>query len=367
MARSPDRATSFLRSPLTWTVTGLRLALILGALRPLLNADGQRWFSSMQIPLESVLINPVYTLQHVREATAIRQLSSGSNQFEGAYAGRRVHLPPLMLATAESILNHIPAEWDPSMLVAILVMLLDLWIARLLERLARNLLFRPDNQHEAAVMEHMDDKIQPKLVHIFPVTADDSKSLFHFSSLPFFISQMYYASPITIAAATTGCFQNLRVWFLLQALVGASSSRKGSSAVWTALALALATYLDIHCYVFMVPVALLNNGTLAGGVLFDSFTAILQGLSLALVGSNAYVTTFTTTHLSTFQLRSMQPCLSTLWYLSMQVFLRFRLYFTILLAGLPFLVIVPTTIRLYNYPDVLVRTKLLLHNAFGEH
>jgi len=362
MRRTLERS-SFVRSPLTWMVTGLRIALTLGALDSLRLMD-QAWLASLRVPLKSVLINPTYTLEHVREAAAIRQLSaSGSNSiFADAYAGQRIHLPPLMLAAAEFVLRQIPSEWgDPSLVVAVMILLLDFSIARLLERLTRNWLFHPGHKTEAALtLHHMDTKIRPALLHIFPVAAGSTNSFFSFATLPGIIAMVYYANPITILAASMdGCFQNLRVWLLLHALVAASSSSSEKrSIVWAALTLALATYLDIHCFVFVVPVAFFCCGRKPVGVLFDTFTAILHGLSLVLVGSEAFKSTYESTHLYTFQLENMQPSLTTLWYLGMQVFLRFRLYFSILLAGLPFLLVVPTTVRLYNYPDVLVRTNL---------
>lgn len=375
--RARSSSSFFLRSPLTWIVVGLRLAFLWGALDPsslLLLDDGaeeQSFVASLQTPLKSVLINPVYTLSHVREAQAIRLLSSGNSSstsrsnagsFANAYAGQRIHLPPLMLAAAEFVLKQFPPEWnlDPSVLIAMLVLLLDLLIARLLERLASNCLnARPDVvKHEAALtLQHMDLKIRPALLHIFPVAAGDTKSYVQWSSLPGGIALLYFCNPVTMAAGGYGCFQNLRVWLLLQALVGASAPPTNcrTSAVWIALTMSLATYLDIHCFVFIIPIAIWQADRKSVGVLFDLFNATLQGLSLVLVGSKNYLSTVVATHMHTFQLQNMQPSLTTLWYFGMQVFLRFRLYFTILLAGLPFLLIVPTTVRLYEYPDVLVR------------
>jgi len=368
---------------------GLRLALLWGALDPasLLLLDGdleeQAFVASLHTPLKSVLIHPIYTLSHVREAQAIRRLSTSSTSatsssqtiisaggsFADAYAGQRIHLPPLMLAAAEFVLKEIPPEWnvDPSIVVGLLIFLLDLLIARLLERLTVHCLYYggagdPNAvKHEAALtLQRMDPKIRPALLHVFPVAAGDDKSYFQWSSLPGGIAQLYFCNPVTMAAGGYSCFQNLRVWFLLQALVGASSPPKrnrssSSSAVWIALTLALATYLDIHCFVFVIPITIWQADRESVGVLFDIFNATLQGLSLVLVGSKNYVSTVVATHLHTFRLQNMQPSLTTLWYLGMQVFQRFRVYFTILLAGLPFLLIAPTTVRLNEYPDVLVR------------
>jgi len=50
------------------------------------------------------------------------------------------------------------------------------------------------------------------------------------------------------------------------------------------------------------------------------------------------------------------PSLTTIWHLGMELFLRFQVYFEFLLAGVPYLTVVPITIRLYMYPAVLVST-----------
>lgn len=53
--------------------------------------------------------------------------------------------------------------------------------------------------------------------------------------------------------------------------------------------------------------------------------------------------------------KHLHPNLSVLWYLNMELFERFRIYFAILIAGLPYLMLIPVTMRLYRYPMVLVR------------
>ena len=370
----------FLRSPLTWIVVGLRLAFLLGvvdlvSLGLIHGPADEAWFTSWQIPLQSVLINPVYTLEHVREAQAIRNLSSNgyssnnrSASFVQAYAGQKIHLPPLMLAFAEFILHEIPTvEWqlDPAVVIGIFILILDFSIALLLEQLAHNCLYYQQSggvvvRHREATLtlQHMDPRIRPGLGHIFPVAAGDTKSFVPWVSLPVWVAQLYFVNPVTVFAGSCyyGCFQNLPVWFLLQALVGASSpSARSRSSIWIAGNLALATYLDFHCIVFIVPITKWQAQRISVGVCFDVISVLLQGLSLMLVGGSKYVSIVVATHGHTFQLANMPPNLTTLWYLGMQVFLRFRLYLTIMLAGLPYLLVVPTAVRLYAYPDVLVR------------
>mmetsp|Transcript_11210 Transcript_11210/g.14754 ORF Transcript_11210/g.14754 Transcript_11210/m.14754 type:complete len:179 (-) Transcript_11210:426-962(-) len=57
---------------------------------------------------------------------------------------------------------------------------------------------------------------------------------------------------------------------------------------------------------------------------------------------------------SGLRLSGASPSMSIFWYTQMQLFLRFGTYFQVLLAGLPFLIVVPTAIRLYRYPITMI-------------
>ena len=46
----------------------------------------------------------------------------------------------------------------------------------------------------------------------------------------------------------------------------------------------------------------------------------------------------------------VEPSLSTYWYFSMQMFDRFRTFYTVLIIGLPYIFVFPLTFRLHQYP-----------------
>lgn len=136
--------------------------------------------------LHSVLINPVYTLRHVREAAAIRLVSLprfGSSVFARAYRGRRIHLPPLWLALVELVFLQEKTKGVISLNtfpVVFFILQMDKWIAQRLEQLALRILQREEEDHanEIRIQEHdMDPKIRPQQMdHLFPTSSNASPS-----------------------------------------------------------------------------------------------------------------------------------------------------------------------------------------------
>ena len=127
----------------------------------------------------------------------------------------------------------------------------------------------------------------------------------------------------------------------------------------SALYLALAVYCDAHNLVFVIPILLfLRKKSLATfSILFVTLTTCLHGMALILVGQERYLSILVATTCHSFQI-GMAPSLSLLFYFGMELFDRFLSYFTVLLC-MPYILIVPVTIRLYRYPIVLVSFLLL--------
>jgi GPI transamidase subunit PIG-U len=73
-----------------------------------------------------------------------------------------------------------------------------------------------------------------------------------------------------------------------------------------------------------------------------------------LVGSSQYTAVLHSSFGDVLLWKHAHPNLSVLWYLNMEVFERYRVYFAVLIGGLPYLLLVPVTIRLHRYPMVLV-------------
>lgn len=401
---STTTTTTFARSNLSLAVTLFRLFVVFNIFIPV---DLMEWLHSANI--RSILIDPIYTIRHVEEAAAIRRLSLGrgsgddamigttgsisitngkgtdTSHFVDSYRGHesgnsRVHLPPLVLASVEWLISLIPTtahdnyqHWK-QIAIALAILCVDVWIALSLERLAANILQR-EGPRELQLLQRMDPRIASTMAHLFPVSEDTIKAsqepsgvLFQWRDVPLLVAHMYYCSPITMLAGSgapmNGCFQNIRLAFLVSALAEAStvpsssktSNTKISSATVSAFALAVATYFDIHNILFLVPIVIWHGSTKAKTVCFlwDVFTFAFQALSVILVGEQSYFTVAGATHLYPYQYKGLAPSLSMLWYFGMESFIRFRPYFELLLGGLPFLVAIPLTIRLHRYPSVLV-------------
>jgi phosphatidylinositol glycan class U len=330
----------FACSHLTWITTLIRASFIFWTVLP---DDLQEWSSS---PISrSLLVDPVFTVDHVQESLAIRSLFEP--RFVNAYVGSRIHLPPLLLAAAEAGMY-----WLRPRGIALLILLVDFRIAQSLECIARKWFQweAADTTRELATMKEMDARIVPEHSHFFP-TGLQSDSFFTLQELPLRIAQLYYCNPVTVLAGSGNavgfCYQSLRLFFLMESL-------RLHSIVASAFCLSIAAYMNIHQTIYLIPLSLLPEAKPVALVsLFAVFSLILQALSYLLTG-NQFHQIFIATHLHTFSLKGISPSLTTIWYLGMEVFLRFRFYIEFLIAGTPYMVIVPMTIRLYKYPAVLL-------------
>jgi hypothetical protein len=367
--------SSFSTSPrsLTWIIPSVLVRLAI--LFRMLPTDLSLWIQSPA--LASAIIFPVNTLDHVREAVAIRQLVE-PHRFVEAYHGRQIHMPVLLLSCLEPLVEAVSSEYWQHVIFGFFLLLVDFLIAQTLAKLAKGLLQRAkDDLWEESLQRRMPQVILPKLSHIFPIWTEpimpsssdsdsqeksniESEPLFQMDDLPFMVAQLYFMSPVTaLSSGVFDCVQNVRTLLVLFAILQAC--QKLGSTVATAVSLAVATYIDIHSVVFLVPAAIFlyeekgQRSTNALVVLFAVFSGCLQVQSLLLVGPRDYLSIVLTTHGHVFQLAGVAPSLSVLWYFAMEVFQRFTLYFTILLGGLPYLLVAPATIRLYRYPIELVR------------
>lgn len=291
--------------------------------------------------LASALVDPVFTMEHVEEGNAIRQLTETS-RFVDAYQGLHTHLPPLGLAAIEAL---------PLWLWCLIILVLDLRIARNLYVYARrsiHLEFVRDTTEEQ-LQTSMDPRIQPNLSHIFPITKTSSV-MFQWDRIPDVTAQLYFGAASCISLLYPASFQSIPIFFLTEALVS-------QSAVMTSFALSASTYFDIHNIVFLIPITLsTTKPKWLLTVMCAMFTIVLQALSYMIVGPSSYWKVVWTSHLYSFQIAGMRPSLSVLWYFGMQVFRRFQTYFTCMLGWTPYTMMAPLTIRLYRYPTVLVRS-----------
>jgi hypothetical protein len=280
----------FLSCRSTTVVTLLRLGLIL--LPHMLDLDHhfpEKWLYSDV--LVSIIVNPHHTLSQIREAQSIQKLMNG--KFADAYkANQIIHLPPLMLASMKPILQFHKTE----LLLALVLLLIDIMIAYMMEAVGRKLLLTkstPCIVDEERSQSQLPDAIKPQNDHIFPISKE-SRALFPIDTLPLIAAQIYFWSPITsMSGGIYGCFQNIPVFFLIATLN--EFLKPNGSYTFAAFLLAMASYIEPHYCVMLVPLILWlspqqypasasNKAMLI--VSFGIWSASLQWLSYRLVASN---------------------------------------------------------------------------------
>ena len=220
--------------------------------------------------------------------------------------------------------------------------------------------------------------------------------------VPLLVSLLYFSNPVSMIANSTGSLRSL--WDAL-AIVSLYYATKASHTITkegipikikslssTAAFLALATYVDVGYTIFLVPI-LLWRGMWRGGyeeldwkyqrgqnndwqtllTLYICFLAGLHYLASLLLGGNSdeYKSVMIQTMLPNIAFLEQDtsgsvpgPSMGLHWYFFVQMFDRFRPYFTVFVAGVPAMFVVPLTLRLYRYPSVLAATFPLLWAVF---
>jgi hypothetical protein len=260
---------------------------------------------------------------------------------------------------------------NPELLLSLLLLVADFFLAYMLEAIGRHVLLSPNPifDKEETEQDEIPEAIRPQYAHIFPITRKPSgataKSLLFMESVPLLAAQIYYWSPfVALSGGIYQCFQNLPALFMVGSLY--ESLRQTGSYSLSAFFLAIATYMEPHNAVFLVPITLwisqqhqpsTKNNQLVLLISFGIWSTLLQGLSYSLVGPTKYWDVISTVYGCGW--RNMSPNLSVQWYFNMQLFSRFREYFGAILTGLPYILVGPLAIRLHRYPMVLVSDAFL--------
>lgn len=350
----------FAWSTITWQVSLVRLSLLWGRKIP---SEWSKWIRSSAF--QSILVDPAFSVQTFREASAIRKLFP-PHRFADAYQGYRIPIPPLFLAVMEPLLGVF--EYD-LVLIGVFLLVVDYCIAWNLEQIGRALVQKA-RPRETFLEHKMPESIHAPLAHVFGIkfgmtSSEVSNQVLHADTLPCFLALLYYLSPVPLLSGNVLlCLQNIPFLCLAMAIRQASSGQSGT-LVWSGFWLAMTSYLSLHNILYAIPIALLfrrqgKNMVVFLGV-FVSLSVFLQFVNVLIVGPQDYWPVFLATHGATFALSNLAPSLSTLWYLGMELFGRFSRYLTLALAGLPYVVVAPTVIRLHAYPEALVSVDAGLH------
>lgn len=392
-----SRPSSFFTSTVTGVVMIVRLSLVL--LKVLHPPTTTSWLYRPSIL--SVLVRPHQTLSHLREAQAIQALAvpngtlihqlqqqATANFFlGGAYvANDTLRIPPLLLAALSALLN----TSHPELWLSLILFLVDLAIAHLLEQICNNVLIFARNSSRIKEEEDRQRKlpkvIQPDPAHIFAIYIEDKNSqhtttanatppplpMISMSNIPRLAALLYFGSPWTILPSSLyGCWQNIPTLFLLASIYEATCGT--GYYIFSSCLLAMGTYLELFSVVYSIPAILLfcftdqRKSTKEASIQFVAmifmasfvtWTLCLHGWAASLVGPREYWKALYAVYGGTWLTTS--PNLSLQWYFRMQLFARFRDYFGAIFLGIPYVLIGPLTIRLWKYPEVLVRQLYLL-------
>lgn len=235
-------------------------------------------------------------------------------------------------------------------------------IATLLERIATSSLQSEEGTMEEELLVKMPAAIQPPRARLFEIasstnakqnndTQDTTPPMITTAAIPTLAANLYYASFITmLSSGVYDSFQNvyclLVLWSVYEIIFRSGKMKRISLA---AVALALATYVHPWSMVFAVPICVSQRSDRTASVFAVLFVASLlwlQLLAFMLLGTKAYWTWK--------PVEALTPNLGPLWYFQMQLFNRFHDYFALMITGMPYLVVIPLTIRLHRYPIVLV-------------
>ena len=359
---SPFRSFSFLHSPWTWLCVGLRL-LVIGIMSSK-NAIGEfdfataPWWPSLQ----AAVVRPDTTLASIQAQCSLGPILSRSSLSIDTYC--RWWLSDRSSSTAST-------STIPIVLVVLLMIGIDLWVAHSIERIGQLCLAKEDMDQEKTIQQTLlPESIQPKYRHIFPITADSTTmAVLSQAQLPSVAALLYLLSPVPFLAGTVfASYQSIMYGLLLWAV---RQSMEGPRTNPSEMALSLvmvATTMEPFIIIIAIPIYLSlrqqqqhrrddDDGNSRMAQLFLVFLGLW---AVVVVGFICYTThpvegqswygMFLDMAFPTFH----RPNLGLQWYLQMQLFDRFRDYFAYMIRMLPYLLVLPITIRLYRYPLVLV-------------
>jgi hypothetical protein len=347
-------SSSFSTSTLTLCITIVRLVLIFGLIP-------EEIALVVGLPsVQSTIVPSRETLRYLQVSSSFRHLFPSTSQAYIASSSPPPVLVWISYLALEKWWAPIPQYWR-GVLWRLTLLLVDYMIATLLERIATSSLQSENETKEEELLVKMPAAIQPQRAHLFEIASStnakqsndtqDTPPMIVTADIPTLSANLYYASFITIlSSGVYDSFQNvyclLVLWSVYEMMFRSDKTQRVSLA---AVALALATYVHPWSMVFAVPICVSQRSVRMASVFAVLFVVCLlwlQLLAFLLLGPEAYWTWK--------PVEALTPNLGPLWYFQMQLFNRFHDYFALMITGMPYLVVIPLTIRLHRYPIVLV-------------
>ncbi|ORY34468.1 PIG-U-domain-containing protein [Rhizoclosmatium globosum] len=273
--------------------------------------------------------------------TSFKRLKEGIHLFRNnidPYEGGPFHQPPLILA-----LFHIL----PQVLTPYLFPLIDLLTSILLLQIAKTYKYRPfPPQPEKDETVPVDTPLDPEIA-----------------------AAVYLLNPWTLAACvgrSTGVVTSLAV------VAGVYFATRGRR-VGCMVSLAFAAYCGVWAGMLVLPCGLLIAGVnktkqlptlLSGSVLFATFTFAYLLLSNLLMGSWFFLSS---TYGTLFLVPDLTPNIGLSWYIFIEMFDQFRLFFLLVFQIFVVAFCVPLSIKFNEQPLLVVTLLLVVTSAFKSY
>ena len=335
------KESSLLKSKFSILVVLVRVGLLLSCFQ-----WNQQWATTIQSnpALSSLLVRATSTMEYWHE---LRAQHAVMGIFPEEYKNR-----PMLYQFLLPLIEQLEYSGTfASIGIGIFLILVDFLVAWLIEQLGVYLLHHEHKDREDLFQLIMPESIQPKRATVFQLSWDQNATLptddekptsMSRSQFPTLGAMLYLYSPLTILCGVQLSFQSLVFLGTLWTCYECSRPRVNSS--WAAFVLAMVAYIEPFLLVMVIPCFQLTKHSKSFLVFTAVYFTALHLLSFLLVG--AFMVNIN------FPIYS-HPNLGPLWYFTMQVFPRFQLFFQVMFAGLPYLLVLPLMIRLYRYPLVL--------------
>lgn len=295
--------------------------------------------------------------------------------------GLRKLLSPILSISSRSAFD---SNHNMNMLLGMLLSCTDLLVSYFLSLVAKSTLWNVHVNAEQILEQSMDKSILPKKYYLFGIdTANPTDiqlptSIIPYDYIPSFLSTIYFCSPITVisSCAALSC-QSIAFALLLLTFHCAYMGQTWLSGL--VLGMLVIVEQDLFfLFSISIPVLILllrttrtrgNNNKVVAATVSASMigTTILSIFFCSIFILYNTPTTYRQKHPIKMLLyllvqdygeeRNLSPSLSLQWYFYQQVFHQFRLYFRIILEGVPYIFIIPLIIRLHRFPLSLVSSK----------
>jgi hypothetical protein len=324
-------------------------------------------------------------LQLQREASMITLPNTYYFNTKSSSLGLRKLLLPILSIRSRSAVD---SNHNMNMLLGMLLSCIDLFVSYYLYLVAKCTLWNVHVKAEQILEQSMDKSILPKKYYLFaidtanPTYIQQPTSIIPYDHIPSFVSIIYFCSPISVisSCAALSCQSIAFALLLLTFHCAYMGQTRLTGLVLGMLVIVEQDLFFLFSISIPVLILLLRTARRRG----NNNKVVVANVSASLIGT----TTLSILFFSLFILynspttnrqqhpikmllyllvhdydeeRNLSPSLSLQWYFYQQVFHQFRLYFRIILEGVPYIFIIPLIIRLHRFPLSLV-SKLVHHD-----